>query len=171
MVELHGAHGYLAHSFYSPLSNHRTDQYGGSFANRIRFIVETATAMRKEWPAKFPMSVRISCSDWVEGGWTIDDSVELAKQLKSAGADLIDCSSGGNAPAAKIPVGTGYQVPFAEAIRRGAGIATAAVGLITEPTHADEIIRNGPRGHGADRAPVAARPELADHRGDRAAAP
>jgi 2,4-dienoyl-CoA reductase-like NADH-dependent reductase (Old Yellow Enzyme family) len=143
IVELHGAHGYLAHSFYSPLSNHRADQYGGSLANRIRFIVETATAMRKEWPDKFPMSVRISSSDWVEGGWTIEDSIELAKQLKSAGADLIDCSSGGNVPAVKIPAGAGYQVPFAEAIRRDAGIATAAVGLITEPTHADEIIRNG----------------------------
>ncbi len=142
LIELHGAHGYLAHSFYSPLSNHRTDLYGGSFANRTRFIVETATMLREAWPRDLPLWTRLSCSDWVDGGWTIGDSVELSKKLKDVGVDAIDCSSGGNVMGAKIAIGAGYQVPFAEAIKREAGIATAAVGLITEPSHADEIIRN-----------------------------
>jgi 2,4-dienoyl-CoA reductase-like NADH-dependent reductase (Old Yellow Enzyme family) len=142
-VELHGAHGYLAHEFLSPLSNQRTDNYGGSFANRIRFMLETARAMRAVWPERLPFAVRLSCSDWVEGGWTIEESVELARQLKAEGVDLIDCSSGGGAAAAKIPVGAGYQVPFAARIRREAGIATAAVGMITDPMQADQIVRNG----------------------------
>lgn len=142
-VEIHAAHGYLLHSFLSPLSNQRTDRYGGSFENRIRFLLETAQAMRKVWPDAKPLTVRISCTDWVEGGWTIDESVDLARRLKEEGVDLIDCSSGGTVPAAKIPVGAGYQTPFAERIRREAGIPTAAVGLITQPMQADEIIRNG----------------------------
>ncbi|PTX61788.1 2,4-dienoyl-CoA reductase-like NADH-dependent reductase (Old Yellow Enzyme family) [Melghirimyces profundicolus] len=142
-MELHGAHGYLAHSFYSPLSNQRTDRYGGNFENRIRFLVETARLMRKEWPEELPFTVRLSCSDWVKGGWTLEDSVDLAKRLKEEGVDLIDCSSGGNTLKAPIPVGAGYQVPFAETIRCSAGIATAAVGLITQGMQADEIIRNG----------------------------
>ena len=142
-LELHSAHGYLSHEFLSPISNRRTDGYGGSFENRIRFILETTRGVRNVWPEQLPLSVRISCTDWVEGGWEIEESVELARRLKGEGVDLIDCSSGGTAPQASIPVGAGYQVPFAERIRREAGIATAAVGCITEPSHADEIIRNG----------------------------
>jgi 2,4-dienoyl-CoA reductase-like NADH-dependent reductase (Old Yellow Enzyme family) len=142
-LELHSAHGYLSHEFLSPLSNQRTDQYGGSFENRIRFLLETTRAVRAVWPDKLPLAVRISCTDWVEGGWDIGQSIELARRLKAEGVDLIDCSSGGTVPHAKIPVGPGYQVPFAERIRREANIATAAVGQITEPAHADEIIRNG----------------------------
>jgi len=142
-LELHSAHGYLSHEFLSPLSNQRTDRYGGSFENRIRFLLETTRAVRPVWPEKFPLAVRISCTDWVEGGWDIEQSIELARRLKTEGVDLMDCSSGGSVPQANIPLGPGYQVPFAERIRREAAIATAAVGMITEPTHADEIIRNG----------------------------
>jgi 2,4-dienoyl-CoA reductase-like NADH-dependent reductase (Old Yellow Enzyme family) len=142
-IELHAAHGYLAHQFLSPLSNHRADEYGGSFENRIRFILETTRVLRQAWPDDKPLTARLSCTDWVPGGWTIEDSVELSKLLKAEGVDLIDCSSGGSVPDAKIPVGAGYQVPFSEAIRHGAGIATAAVGMITEPMQADELIRNG----------------------------
>jgi len=143
LLELHAAHGYLIHEFLSPISNHRTDAYGGSFDNRIRFLLETTRAVRAVWPDHLPLAVRISSTDWVDGGWDIEQSVELARRLKPEGVDLMDCSSGGNVPDAKIPVGAGYQVPFAERIRREADIATAAVGCITEPTHADEIIRNG----------------------------
>jgi 2,4-dienoyl-CoA reductase-like NADH-dependent reductase (Old Yellow Enzyme family) len=142
-LELHFAHGYLAHEFLSPLSNQRTDRYGGSFDNRIRFAVETTRAVRNAWPDKFPLTVRLSCSDWAPGGWDLEQSVELSRRLKAEGVDLIDCSSGGAAPDAKIELGPGYQVPFAETIRREAGIATAAVGMITEPRQADEIIRSG----------------------------
>ena len=142
-LELHAAHGYLIHSFYSPLSNHRTDAYGGSFENRIRFMLETLAAIRTVWPERLPLTVRISGSDWTEGGWTVEDSVELARHLKQAGVDLVDCSSGGNVAKANIPMGAGYQVPISEAVRTGAGIKTAAVGLITSPAQADEIIRNG----------------------------
>jgi 2,4-dienoyl-CoA reductase-like NADH-dependent reductase (Old Yellow Enzyme family) len=142
-LELHSAHGYLSHQFLSPLCNARTDNYGGSFENRTRFLVETATAVRAVWPDHLPLTARISCTDWVEGGWDIEQSVELARRLKAVGLDLIDCSSGGGVHDAKIPVGPGYQVPFAERIRRETGIATAAVGLITEPKQADEIIRSG----------------------------
>lgn len=142
-VEFHAAHGYLAHSFYSPLSNKRTDQYGGSFDNRIRFVLETVHLMKQEWPDNLPFTVRLSSSDWVKGGWTIDDSVELAKRLKKEGVDLIDCSSGGNTPDPSIDVGPGYQVPFAEKIRHSANIRTAAVGLINQGMQADDHIRNG----------------------------
>jgi 2,4-dienoyl-CoA reductase-like NADH-dependent reductase (Old Yellow Enzyme family) len=142
-LELHSAHGYLSHEFLSPLTNQRTDKYGGSFENRIRFLLETTRMIRAVWPDKLPLTVRISCTDWMEGGWDIEQSIELARRLKAGGVDLIDCSSGGTVPHAKIPVGAGYQVPFAERIRREAGIATAAVGSITEPAQADEIIRNG----------------------------
>lgn len=142
-LELHFAHGYLAHEFLSPLSNFRTDNYGGSFENRIRFVLETTRAVRAVWPENLPLTARLSCSDWVEGGWDIAQSVELARHLKAEGVDLIDCSSGGAVPQAKISVGPDYQVPFAEQIRREAGIATAAVGLITAPKQADEIIRTG----------------------------
>ncbi|MEO7599463.1 MAG: NADH:flavin oxidoreductase/NADH oxidase [Opitutus sp.] len=142
-IELHSAHGYLSHEFLSPLVNERTDQYGGSFDNRIRFLMETVAATRKVWPDHLPFTVRLSCSDWAEGGWDIEQSVELSRRLKSAGVDLIDCSSGGAVPHAKIAVGPGYQVPFAEQIRKDAGIATAAVGMITEAKQADDIIREG----------------------------
>jgi 2,4-dienoyl-CoA reductase-like NADH-dependent reductase (Old Yellow Enzyme family) len=125
------------------LSNHRTDQYGGSFANRIRIVCEVVTAVRKVWPEQYPLWVRVSATDWTEGGWTLEESVELARTLKSLGVDLIDCSSGGNVARAKIPVGPGYQVTFAEKIRREAGIPTGAVGMITDPIQADQIIRSG----------------------------
>jgi 2,4-dienoyl-CoA reductase-like NADH-dependent reductase (Old Yellow Enzyme family) len=142
-VEIHAAHGYLMHEFLSPLSNHREDEYGGSFENRIRFTVDTAKAVRDAWPDDLPLAVRLSCTDWVEGGWNLEESVELSRRLKAVGVDLIDCSSGGNVPDAKIPVGAGYQVPFSEAIRHGADVSTATVGMITEPMQADELIRNG----------------------------
>ncbi len=143
VIEIHSAHGYLLHSFLSPLSNQRSDDYGGSFENRIRFLCEITTAVRQVWPEKYPLFVRISSTDWVEGGWTGEDSVALAQKLKSLGVDLIDCSSGGTAPDAQIPTGAGYQVPFAAQIRREAGIATGAVGLITSPEQADQIVRMG----------------------------
>jgi len=143
LVEIHGAHGYLINEFLSPLANHRTDDYGGSFENRIRFATEVAGAVRKAWPDSLPLFMRISASDWAEGGWTINDSVKLAAELKKLGVDLIDCSSGGMVMHAKIELGPGYQVPFAERIRRETGILTGAVGLITEPRQADDIIREG----------------------------
>jgi 2,4-dienoyl-CoA reductase-like NADH-dependent reductase (Old Yellow Enzyme family) len=143
IVELHSAHGYLLHEFLSPLSNHRDDEYGGSFENRTRFVREAVDAVRAVWPERLPLWVRISSTDWIEGGWTIEDSVALAAQLGDHGVDLIDCSSGGNDPHAKIPLGPGYQVPFAERVRRETGIMTGAVGLITEPEQADEILRAG----------------------------
>ncbi len=143
LIEIHAAHGYLLHSFLSPLSNHRTDQYGGPFANRVRIVCEVVTAVRQVWPEKYPLWVRISATDWVEGGWTVQDSVVLAKTLKPLGVDLFDCSSGGNVSGVKIPVGPGYQAAFAEQIRREAGVLTAAVGMITEPAQADHIIRSG----------------------------
>ncbi len=142
-VELHAAHGDLAHQFLSPLSNHRQDRYGGSFENRIRFPIETVRSVRAAWPERLPLTVRLSCTDWVSGGWDLDQCVELARRLKAEGVDLIDCSSGGVVPGVKVPVAPGYQVPFAERIRREAGIATAAVGLITEPRQADQIVREG----------------------------
>ncbi len=142
-LELHFAHGYLAHSFYSPLSNKRTDEFGGSFVNRIRFALETTHAVREVWPDLLPLTVRLSCSDWVEGGWTIEDSVELSKKLKAEGVDLIDCSSGFNSPDYKnYPFGAGWQIPFSEQIRKEADIATATVGFITNAMQADQIIRN-----------------------------
>lgn len=143
VVEIHAAHGYLLHEFLSPLSNKRTDNYGGSLENRARLLMEVTDAVRGAWPMDLPLFVRISASDWVEGGWTIDESVEVARMLKERGVDLIDCSSGGNVPSAKIPVAPGYQVPFAARIKRDAGIATAAVGMITEPVQANGIIANG----------------------------
>lgn len=143
VLEIHAAHGYLLHQFYSPLSNTRTDEYGGSFENRIRLLMEVVGAVQTEWPKELPLFVRISTTDWTEDGWTIEDSVALAKQLKAAGVDLIDCSSGGNIGYAKIPVAPGYQVPFARQIRKEAGILTGAVGLITEAKQAEAIVANG----------------------------
>jgi 2,4-dienoyl-CoA reductase-like NADH-dependent reductase (Old Yellow Enzyme family) len=143
IVEIHSAHGYLLHEFLSPLSNTRTDCYGGSFENRTRILCEVVHAIRLTWPASLPLFVRISASDWADGGWTIEDSVALAKQLQPLGADLIDCSSGGAVPNVSIPAAPGYQVPFAEKVRKEAAIATAAVGMITEPGQADQIVRSG----------------------------
>jgi 2,4-dienoyl-CoA reductase-like NADH-dependent reductase (Old Yellow Enzyme family) len=142
-IEIHAAHGYLAHEFLSPLSNRRADDYGGSFDNRIRFLCECAAAVRRALPQPCLLFVRISATDWTDGGWDVDQSVELARRLKGLGVDVIDCSSGGNVEKAEIPVGSGYQVPFAERIRREADIATAAVGMITAPAQADQIIRTG----------------------------
>jgi 2,4-dienoyl-CoA reductase-like NADH-dependent reductase (Old Yellow Enzyme family) len=143
IAEVHAAHGYLLHSFLSPLSNRRTDRYGGGLAGRSRLLIEVVEAVRAAWPDSAPLFVRLSCSDWVEGGWDIADSVELARGLKGLGVDVIDCSSGGTSPQARIPTAPGYQVPFAERIRVEAGIPTAAVGLITDPLQADAIIRDG----------------------------
>ncbi|KUG05866.1 NADH:flavin oxidoreductase/NADH oxidase [Solirubrum puertoriconensis] len=143
VIELHAAHGYLFHEFLSPLSNQRTDAYGGSFENRIRLLVEVVESTRELLPADYPLVVRISATDWTEGGWSDDDSVALAQVLKTKGVDLVDCSTGGNVPAAAIPVGPNYQVPFAERIRREAGIATGAVGLITTAADAEQIVASG----------------------------
>jgi 2,4-dienoyl-CoA reductase-like NADH-dependent reductase (Old Yellow Enzyme family) len=143
VLELHAAHGYLIHEFLSPLSNRRTDEYGGSFENRTRLILDVVNVLRREWPDHLPLFVRISATDWAERGWDIDQSVRLSHLLKTHGVDLIDVSSGGLVPGAKIPVGAGYQVPFAEQIRRETEMATGAVGMITSPQQADQIIRNG----------------------------
>jgi 2,4-dienoyl-CoA reductase-like NADH-dependent reductase (Old Yellow Enzyme family) len=143
LVEIHGAHGYLIHQFLSPLVNTRTDHYGGSFENRTRILCEIIEAVRKVWPERLPLWLRISASDWTEGGWTIEDSIALARQVKPLGVDLIDSSSGGIVPKANIPLGPGYQTPFAERIRREAGILTGAVGMITAPEQAQHIIATG----------------------------
>ena len=143
VIEIHAAHGYLIHEFLSPLSNQRTDSYGGSFENRTRILREVVTAVRGAWPERAPLFVRISATDWTDGGWDIQQSVELARQLGRLGVDLIDCSSGGNVLQAKIPVGPGYQTSFAEQVRREAGILTGAVGMITSPVQAEHIMMNG----------------------------
>ena len=143
IVELHAAHGYLLQEFLSPLSNQRTDAYGGSFENRIRLLIETVYVLRAELPEGTPLFVRISATEWTDGGWTPDESVALARFLRQQGVDLVDCSSGGNVAGATIPTGPGYQAPFAERIRREAGIATGAVGQITAPAQADQIVRSG----------------------------
>lgn len=143
LVEIHSAHGYLLHSFLSPLSNRRTDRYGGEFANRIRLLIEVVDAVRSAVPDAMPLFVRISATDWVESGWDVGQSVALARELAGRGVDLIDCSSGGSVPQARIPMRPGYQVPLAEQVRREAGVRTAAVGLITEPSQADAIVREG----------------------------
>ena len=142
VIEIHSAHGYLLHQFLSPLSNQRADEYGGSLENCARMLLRVVDAVREVWPESQPLLVRLSCTDWVQGGLTIDDQVQVARWLKAHGVDMIDCSSGGNAPVAP-PTGPGYQVPFAEKIRREAGVATMAVGLISSPEMAEEIVRNG----------------------------
>jgi 2,4-dienoyl-CoA reductase-like NADH-dependent reductase (Old Yellow Enzyme family) len=142
-VEIHGAHGYLLHEFLSPLANQRTDVYGGSFDNRIRLTLEVADSVRSVWPEHLPLFVRVSATDWAEGGWSPDEAVELARRLSEQSVDLVDVSSGGQVPNAKIPVGPGFQVPFAARIRKEAGIPTAAVGMITEPQQANAIIDDG----------------------------
>jgi 2,4-dienoyl-CoA reductase-like NADH-dependent reductase (Old Yellow Enzyme family) len=143
VIEIHSAHGYLLHEFLSPISNRRTDEYGGSLENRMRFTLRVAKAVRGVIPESSPLLARLSVTDWVEGGWDLPQSIELSKGLKALGVDLIDCSSGANVPDAKIPVGPGFQVPFAEAIRREAAMATGAVGMITSPEQAEEIIASG----------------------------
>ena len=143
VIELHGAHGYLMHGFLSPLSNHRTDEYGGPFENRTRLLLEITETVKSVWPEENLLFVRISASDWTEGGWTVDDSVVLAKILKDKGVDLVDCSSGGNVAHAKIPLKPGYQVEFAEKVKKESGILTGAVGLITQSHQADAIIQQG----------------------------
>jgi 2,4-dienoyl-CoA reductase-like NADH-dependent reductase (Old Yellow Enzyme family) len=143
ILEIHGAHGYLIHEFLSPLSNKRSDRYGGSFENRTRIAREVTAAVRSVWPDELPISVRLSASDWTSGGWTVEETAELAKLLRDDGADIIDCSSGGVVPKVRIPTGPGYQVQFAEFVRRVAGVPTAAVGMITTPEQADTIIRSG----------------------------
>jgi 2,4-dienoyl-CoA reductase-like NADH-dependent reductase (Old Yellow Enzyme family) len=143
VIEIHAAHGYLLHEFLSPISNQRTDLYGGSMENRMRFLLRVAERLRGLIPEEMPLFVRISATDWVEGGWDLEQSVELAIRLKGLGVDLIDVSSGGTVPYARIPVAKGYQVPFARRIREGADIRTGAVGLITEPHFADEIVTGG----------------------------
>jgi 2,4-dienoyl-CoA reductase-like NADH-dependent reductase (Old Yellow Enzyme family) len=142
LVEIHAAHGYLIHQFLSPLANQRTDAYGGSFENRTRLALQVVDAVRAAWPDHLPLSVRISATDWADGGWNIDESVQLAKLFRTHGVDLVDVSSGGMIPNAKIPLGPGYQVEFASRIRREAEIPTAAVGLITDPAQANAIIAN-----------------------------
>ncbi|HZJ42391.1 MAG TPA: hypothetical protein VFD63_01390, partial [Pyrinomonadaceae bacterium] len=143
VIEIHAAHGYLIHEFLSPLSNQRTDAYGGSFENRTRLLREVVTAVRASWPERAPLFVRISATDWTEGGWDLQQSIELSRQLKGLGVDLLDCSSGGNVQRAKIPSGPGYQTPFAEQIRREANILTCAVGMITSSVQAEHIIVTG----------------------------
>ncbi len=143
VIELHAAHGYLLHAFYSPLSNNRTDRYGDGFSGRTRIVREAVEEIRRYWPEKFPLFMRISATDWTPGGWDIEQSVELARQVKSLGVDLIDVSSGGNVPHVKIPVGPGYQTGFAEKIRKETGMMTAAVGMITSPAQAQHILQTG----------------------------
>lgn len=143
VIEIHGAHGYLIDEFLSPLSNKREDRYGGTFENRIRFACEVADAVRRVWPEGLPLFFRLSVTDWAEGGWTLEDSIALARRLKPLGVDLMDCSSGGVVPHARIPVGPGYQVRFAERIKHDADMLTGAVGMITAPEQADQVIRTG----------------------------
>ena len=142
-VEIHAAHGYLLHEFLSPLSNRRTDAYGGGFENRTRLVREVVAAVRAVWPDNLPLLVRLSATDWVAGGWTADETVVLCRQLKTLGVDLVDVSTAGLLPTAQIPVGPGFQTEFAARVRREAGIASAAVGLITSPAQADHIVRSG----------------------------
>jgi NADPH2 dehydrogenase len=142
-LELHGAHGYLLHQFLSPISNRRTDRYGGSLENRMRFPLEVYDAVRTAFPDEKPIGVRLSASDWVEGAWDLAQTIEFAKELKKRGVDWIDASSGGVSPLQKIPLGPGYQVPFAQAIREATGLTTIAVGLITEAKHAEDIVASG----------------------------
>jgi 2,4-dienoyl-CoA reductase-like NADH-dependent reductase (Old Yellow Enzyme family) len=143
VAEVHMAHGYLLHEFLSPLSNRRNDAYGGSLENRARLPLRVARAVREAWPEDLPLFVRISATDWVEGGWDLDQSIQLSRWLKELGVDLIDCSSGGLTPDARIPAAPGFQTPFATGIRQGAGIAVGAVGLITEPMQAEQIVGTG----------------------------
>ena len=142
LLEIHAAHGYLFHSFLSPLSNHRTDDFGGSLEGRTRFLIQAVEAVRQVWPAELPLFVRLSVTDWAKGGWDLPDTIQLVRLLAQRGVDVIDCSSGGASPAQQVPVAPGYQVPFSETVRRDTGIRTAAVGMISEPEQAEEIVTN-----------------------------
>jgi 2,4-dienoyl-CoA reductase-like NADH-dependent reductase (Old Yellow Enzyme family) len=142
-VEIHGAHGYLLHQFMSPLANQRSDSYGGSFENRTRLVRQVIAAVRSEWPERLPLLLRLSATDWADGGWSADETVELCREVKALGVDLVDVSSGGLASNARMPIGPGYQTEFAARVRREASIPTAAVGLITSPAQADHIVRSG----------------------------
>ena len=142
-VEVHGGHGYLVHQFLSPLSNQRTDEYGGSLENRMRFALELFTAMRAVWPADKPMGMRVSATDWIDGGWTPDETVVLARELRKLGCDYLDVTTAGVDPRAKIPLAAAYQVPFSERVRKEAGIPTMTVGLITDPQLAERIVASG----------------------------
>ncbi len=143
VVEVHAAHGYLLHEFLSPLSNQRSDEYGGAFENRVRFLLETVTAVRKVWPASLPLFVRVSATDWTDGGWNPEETVAVSRLLRERGVDLIDVSSGGNVATATIPTGPGYQTAFAAQIKRDANIATGTVGMITDATQAEHVLRTG----------------------------
>lgn len=143
VVEIHAAHGYLLHEFLSPLSNKRDDSYGGSFDNRTRIVIEVVDAVRAVWPAERPLFVRFSASDWVEGGWTVEETAELSKVIGDHGVDLVDVSSGGNVAEADIRIGPGYQVPFAHQVRESSGVPTVAVGLITDPQQAEDVLVDG----------------------------
>jgi 2,4-dienoyl-CoA reductase-like NADH-dependent reductase (Old Yellow Enzyme family) len=142
-IELHGAHGYLIHAFLSPLSNRRSDEYGGSLQNRMRFALEVFAAVRGAWPQHKPLGIRLSCTDWIDGGWTLEDTLVLVRELQRLGCDWIDCSSGGSSKQQVVPLAPGYQVPFAERVRKDTGAATIAVGLITDPKHAEDIVSQG----------------------------
>ena len=161
VAELHGAHGYLLHQFLSPLCNRRDDRYGGSLENRLRLLLEVAGAVRAVWPGDRPLLVRLSATDWLEGGWNPDETVEAARRLKALGVDLVDVSSGGAAPGARMPLGPGYQTGFAQRVRQEAGIASGAVGLITQPAQAEHILRTGQADLVLLDAGTAARPPLA----------
>jgi 2,4-dienoyl-CoA reductase-like NADH-dependent reductase (Old Yellow Enzyme family) len=141
-LEIHAAHGYLLHSFLSPLSNCRSDKYGGDFSGRTRFLRDVVQEVRAVWPNHLPLAVRLSCSDWTEGGWSLADSVQISQELRNAGVDLIDCSSGGILPSIQIPTSPGYQVQFAKTIKQDAMVMTAAVGLITTPIQAEDILKS-----------------------------
>ena len=143
VVEIHAAHGYLIHQFLSPLSNTRTDEYGGSFENRVRLLLQVGEAVKQAWRPDYPLFVRLSCTDWVEGGWSIEDSVRVSVLLKEMGVDLVDCSSGGTVPKASIPLGPAYQAPFAGRIKKETGLLTGAVGLITSPEQSEELLEKG----------------------------
>ncbi|MGI8527655.1 MAG: NADH:flavin oxidoreductase/NADH oxidase [Pseudolabrys sp.] len=143
VIELHAGHGYLFHQFLSPLSNTRTDRYGGTLDNRARILMDAISAMRREWPLSLPLFIRLSVSDWVAGGWDLPEAIDLCRMLKARGdVDLIDCTSGGNDPKQRIPIHPGYQIPFSDTIRRAVGIATAALGMVSSPEMAEEIIAN-----------------------------
>ncbi len=143
VAEIHAAHGYLLHNFLSPLSNDRADEYGGDLEGRSRALREVVAAVRAVWPDRKPLFVRVSATDWAEGGWDVEETVEVARQLKDLGVDLVDVSSGGNVPQQKITVGPGYQVPFARAVREGAGLPTGAVGMLTEPEQCEQVLVDG----------------------------
>ena len=165
VAEIHAAHGYLLHQFLSPLSNHRSDEYGGSLENRLRFPLEVAKVVREVWPKNLPVFIRISATDWAEGGWDLKQSVEFARCLKEIGIDLVDTSTGGLVPRVKIPIGPGYQLPFAGAIRREANIMTGGLGLITDAGQAEQVLADETGGRGRDSPGISPRSVFSSPRG------